>query len=114
MLCTALGLTLIFRWRCSSERRSCHSERSEESPFYRHLILPLSKAGYGMYLIHMLALVQFSGLFRSWLGLGADGALGVWTTPVQILGTALCSFVVAGLVAVLLQRIPKVGKYLMG
>ncbi len=114
VLCTALGLTLIFRWRCSSERRSCHSERSEESPFYRHLILPLSKAGYGMYLIHMLALVQFSGLFRSWLGLGADGALGVWTTPVQILGTALCSFVVAGLVAVLLQRIPKVGKYLMG
>ncbi|MBQ4389045.1 MAG: hypothetical protein II824_03620 [Bacteroidales bacterium] len=40
--------------------------------------------------------------------------LGVWTTPVQILGTALCSFVVVGLVAVLVQRIPRVGKYLMG
>lgn len=40
--------------------------------------------------------------------------LGVWTTPVQILGTALCSFVVVGLVTVLVQRIPRVGKYLMG
>ena len=67
-----------------------------------------------MYLIHMLVLVRFSGLFRDWLGLGADGVLGVWTTPVQILATAFCSFVVVGLVAVLLQRIPKAGKYLMG
>lgn len=107
VLCTALGITLIFRW-------GCHSERSEESSFYRHVILPLSKAGYGMYLIHMLALAYISGWFRTWLGLGPDGVLGVWTTPVQILGTALCSFVVVGLVAVLAQRIPRVGKYLMG
>ena len=103
VLCTALGITLIFRWICASEGR-----------FYRNIILPLSKAGYGMYLIHMLVLAQFSGWFRGWLGLGADGVLGVWTTPVQILSTALCSFVVVGLVAVLLQRIPRVGKYLMG
>lgn len=67
-----------------------------------------------MYLIHMLALAYISGWFRTWLGLGPDGVLGVWTTPVQILGTALCSFVVVGLVAVLAQRIPRVGKYLMG
>ena len=103
VLCTALGLTLIFRWFCS-----------KESSFYRHIILPLSKAGYGMYLVHMLVLAQFSGWFRTWLGVGADGVLGAWTTPAQILGTALCSFVVVGLVAVLLQRIPKLGKYLMG
>ena len=103
VLCTTLGITLIFRWRCSSE-----------GWFYRSIILPLSKAGYGMYLIHMLVLAQFSGWFRSWLGLGADGVLGAWTTPVQILATALCSFVVVGLVSVLLQRIPRVGKYLMG
>ncbi|MBQ9702500.1 MAG: acyltransferase family protein, partial [Bacteroidales bacterium] len=105
VLCTALGLVLMFR-------RVFRSERS--GPFYRHLILPLSQAGYGMYLIHMLVLAYVSGWFRSWLGLGADGVLGVWTTPVQILGTALCSFVVVGLVAVLVQRIPRVGKYLMG
>ena len=108
VLLTSLGLVLVFR------RMACHSERSEESFVYRHIILPLSKAGYGMYLIHMLVLVRFSGLFRNWLGLGADGVLGVWTTPVQILATAFCSFVVVGLVAVLLQRIPKAGKYLMG
>jgi hypothetical protein len=33
---------------------------------------------------------------------------------VEILATALLSFVIVGLVAVLLQRIPKVGKYLIG
>ena len=114
VLLTSLGLVLVFRrMACHSERRE-ESMRSEESFVYRHIILPLSKAGYGMYLIHMLVLVRFSGLFRDWLGLGADGVLGVWTTPVQILATAFCSFVVVGLVAVLLQRIPKAGKYLMG
>ena len=103
---TTVGILLLFR--------SWFSGCSEESAFYRRVILPLSKAGYGMYLIHMLVLAQFSGWFRSWLGLGSEGVLGAWTTPVQILGTTLCSFVVVGLVAVLLQRIPRVGKYLMG
>jgi len=51
---------------------------------------------------------------RGWLGVGADGVLGVWTTPVEILGTALLAFVVTGLVSILVQRIPRVGKYLMG
>ena len=103
---TTVGILLLFR--------SWFSACSEESAFYRRMILPLSKAGYGMYLIHMLVLARFSGWFRSWLGLGSEGVLGAWTTPVQILSTALCSFVVVGLVAVLLQRIPRVGKYLMG
>ena len=114
---TAFGLMLVFR----------RIEPADEGPLpfgvlnerkepwlYRKVILPLSKAGYGMYLIHMLVLAQFSGLFRNWLGLGAEGALGVWTTPVQILLTALCSFVCVGVAAVLVQRIPKLGKYLMG
>ena len=114
VLLTSLGLVLVFRRMACHSERSEESMRSEESFVYRHIILPLSKAGYGMYLIHMLVLVRFSGLFRNWLGLGADGVLGVWTTPVQILATAFCSFVVVGLVAVLLQRIPKAGKYLMG
>ncbi len=114
VLLTSLGLVLVFRRMACHSERSEESMRSEESFVYRHIILPLSKAGYGMYLIHMLVLVRFSGLFRDWLGLGADGVLGVWTTPVQILATAFCSFVVVGLVAVLLQRIPKAGKYLMG
>ncbi len=100
----AVGLMLVFR---SARFR-------EESWLYRRVVLPLSKAGYGMYLIHMLVLAKFSGWFRDWLGLGDAGTLGAWTTPVQILCTALCSFVVVALVSVLLQRIPRVGKYLMG
>ena len=67
-----------------------------------------------MYLTHMLVLAVFSAFFRNWLGLGSDGVLGVWTTPVEILLTAVCSFVVVGLGCCLLQRIPKFGKYLMG
>ena len=100
----AVGLMLVFR---SARFR-------EESWLYRRVVLPLSKAGYGMYLIHMLVLAKFSGWFRDWLGLGDAGTLGAWTTPVQILCTTLCSFVVVALVSVLLQRIPRVGKYLMG
>jgi len=101
---TSMGLVLVF----------LQGRQNGESPFYRHIILPLSQAGYGMYLIHMLVLAQFSALYRNWLGLGAEGLLGYWTTPVQILATALSSFVVVGVLAVAFQRIPKVGKYLMG
>lgn len=99
----ALGLILVFR-----------QIKSGESAFYRKVILPLSKAGYGMYLIHMLILAAFSGLFRGWLGIGADGVLGIWTTPVEILLTAFCSFICVGTAATLVQRIPKIGKFLMG
>lgn len=101
---TSVGLMLVFM----------QGRQNGESPFYRHIILPLSQAGYGMYLIHMLVLAQFSALYRNWLGLGAEGLLGYWTTPVEILAIALSSFVVVGVLAVALQRIPKVGKYLMG
>ena len=103
VLLTALGLVLVFR-----------RIDGGESFFYRRIILPLSQAGYGMYLIHMLVLAPVVGFFRDWLGLGAQGVLGVWTTPVQILVSALCSFVVVGFAAVVLQRIPRLGKYLMG
>ncbi len=40
--------------------------------------------------------------------------LGVWTTPVQILGTALISFVGVAVACVLVQRIPRVGKLIIG
>lgn len=61
-----------------------------------------------------LVLAVVSAWLRGWLGVGADGVLGVWTTPVEILGTVLLAFVVTGLVSILVQRIPRVGKYLMG
>ena len=85
------------------------------SAFYRRVALPVSEAGYGMYLSHLLVLGAISGRVRSWLGLGLDGALGpVWTTPVEIFLTAISSFVVVALLCVLIRRIPRVGKWIMG
>lgn len=85
-----------------------------ESSFYRKVLLPVSKASYGMYLSHLLLLGVISAWIRTSLGLGTEGALGVWTTPVQIFSSTLLSFVVVALCCVLIQRIPKVGKWLMG
>ena len=83
--------------------------------FYRRIVVPVSEAGYGMYLSHLLLLGLISGWVRSWLGLGLDGALGpVWTTPVEILLTAISSFVLVALICVLIRRLPRVGKWIMG
>jgi surface polysaccharide O-acyltransferase-like enzyme len=100
---SALGLTLVFR-------RIPYTQ----GKFYKYILLPLSQAGYGMYLIHMLVLGYVSAWLRSVMGTGSAGVLGYWTTPVEILLTALISFAVVGFMAVLIQRIPKAGKYLMG
>lgn len=82
-----------------------------QGPFYQHVVLPVSQASYGMYLGHMVVLAAFSGLFRGWLGTGGDA---LWVTPVEILLTAVCSYVVTALAAVLLRRIPKLGKWIIG
>ncbi len=82
--------------------------------FYRKVLLPVSKASYGMYLCHLIILVPISGAIRSWLGTGTDGCLGFWTTPVEILLASLCSFICVAVVSILLQHIPKIGKYIIG
>ena len=82
--------------------------------FYEQVLLPVSKASYGIYLCHLLLLSVISGWIRSSLGLGADGVLGIWTTPVQIFAIALLSFAGAALFSVLVQKIPKVGKWVIG
>ena len=82
--------------------------------FYDKVLLPVSKASYGMYLCHMLILGLISAWLRTALRLGADGVLGIWTTPVQIIATALFSFCATALFCVLVQRIPKVGKWIIG
>lgn len=82
--------------------------------FYRCVLLPVSQASYGMYLAHLLVLVAFAGLFRSALGVGEAGMLGVWTTPVEILLTAVCTFVTTAVGAVLVRKIPRVGKWIVG
>jgi surface polysaccharide O-acyltransferase-like enzyme len=83
--------------------------------FYDHVLLPVSKASYGMYLCHLLLLSVVSGWIRSALGLGVDGALGpIWTTPVQIFAIAILSFVGSAVFCVFVQKIPRVGKWIIG
>lgn len=128
VLC-AVGLVLVFRRIDRPEGDSPDGALSFSSAtegsvrgvpshacggFYRHIVLPLSLAGYGMYLMHMLVLGPVSGGVRDWLGVGPDGVLGAWTTPVEILLTAFTSFAVVGLAAVLLRRIPRLGKWIIG
>ena len=82
--------------------------------FYHKVLLPISKASYGMYLSHLFVLVPICTFFRSWLGVGEEGVLGMWTTPVQILLSAISGFVCVAVACVILQRIPKLGKYIVG
>lgn len=82
--------------------------------FYNTVLLKVSRASYGMYLCHMIVLATVSAMMRDSLGIGADGMLGIWTTPIEILGTALLTFVTVAVLSVLMQRIPHLGKYIMG
>ncbi len=82
--------------------------------FYKKVLLPISKASYGMYLCHMLLLGIVIGWIRTFLGVGVEGVLGILTTPVQILSAALLSFVGVAVFSVLAQRVPKIGKWIMG
>lgn len=82
--------------------------------FYQKVLLPVSKASYGIYLAHLLVLVPIAGAVRGWLGSGEAGVLGVWTTPVEILLAAVLGFVFTAVLAVVVQKIPKIGKYIVG
>jgi surface polysaccharide O-acyltransferase-like enzyme len=82
--------------------------------FYHKVLLPVSKASYGVYLLHLLVLVPICGTIREWLGVGVDGVLGIWTTPVEIVVSALLGFVGSTIIAVIAQKIPKIGKYIIG
>lgn len=67
-----------------------------------------------MYLCHMLLLASVSAWLRTALGTGTEGILGIWTTPVEILGAAALSFAGVAVFSVLVQRIPKVGRWIIG
>ena len=82
--------------------------------FYNKVLLPVSKASYGIYLMHLLILVPVCGMVREWLDIGFEGKLWVWTTPVEIILSAIVGFVLTAIVAVILQKIPKLGKYIIG
>lgn len=111
-----IGLVLLFR------------NIKSNGAFYRRILLPVSKASYGMYLGHMVALSAYSALFQRLIAstplcinistahcINASTPLCInVSTPLCILATAVCSFITVALAAVLLQRIPRLGKYLIG
>ena len=81
--------------------------------FYQNVLLPVSKASYGIYLMHLLILIPVCGWFRGWLGSGVEGVLGFWTTPVEILGAAIVAFIATAVVSVVIRKIPFIGKYIV-
>lgn len=85
-----------------------------EGKLYAKVLLPISKASYGMYLCHLLILVPICGFVRDSLGSGTEGLLGFWTTPVEILLSTIVAFLCTAAVSLILQRIPKLGKLIIG
>ena len=73
--------------------------------FYNKVLLPVSNASYDMYLMHLLILVPVCGYFRQWLGSGDEGVLGLWTTPVQIVVSAVLAFIATAVVSVVIRRL---------
>ena len=73
--------------------------------FYNKVLLPVSNASYDMYLMHLLILVPVCGYFRQWLGSGNEGVLGFWTTPVQIVVSAVLAFIATAAVSVVIRRL---------
>lgn len=71
--------------------------------FYRCAILPMSKASYGMYLGHMVALAFYAELFRGIIP----------STPLVILATAVASFLTVAVASVGLRKIPVIGKLIV-
>lgn len=81
---------------------------------YEKLGIPLAKASYGVYLCHMLILAFVSGWLQECFGLGDEGRIGIWTTPVEILLTAVITFTVSSIICIIIGKIPKFGKYIIG
>lgn len=81
--------------------------------FYQKVLLPVSNASYGMYLSHLLVLVPISGVVRNSLGSAETGVFGIWTTPVEIIVSAVATFIITATIAVVIRKIPHIGKYIM-
>ena len=71
--------------------------------FYQKVVRPVSEASYGMYLMHMFILAAVFAKLSPHL-----------PTPLAILATAAVSFACSSVVAILLRRIPVVGKLICG
>ena len=71
--------------------------------FYRRVILPLSQASYGTYLVHMTILLALLPFFKPHL-----------PTPLAILSLGAVTFVAASLVSLIGRRVPYLGTWFFG
>jgi len=94
----AVGLVLAFR-----------SISDNESWCYRNAVRPLSEAGYGMYLTHMIVLAVYAPLFRSVFGNAFSQAAA---TPLTIISTAIATFATVGVACILIRKIPRIGTWI--
>lgn len=76
---------------------------SFDGVIYRRVILPLSEASYGTYLVHMVVLTPVSEVLK-----------GVLPMPISVLCVALTTFVLSSIASIIVRKIPFVGKYIMG
>ena len=71
--------------------------------FYRRVILPLSGASYGVYLVHILVLIEVIEWFKPSI-----------TTPLAIFGAAFTTFALSSIISLLGRKLPKFGKWIFG
>ena len=69
--------------------------------FYERIVRPVSEASYGMYLLHRFILAPVSAMLIPRI-----------STPLAILATAAVSFAASAVAALVLRRIPVVGKWI--
>ena len=69
--------------------------------FYRLVVRTVSEASYGMYLVHMLVLAPVSAVL-----------IPRMATPLAILSVAAISYAASALIALIVRRIPVVGKWI--
>ena len=86
----------------------------EGGNFYNKVLLPISNASYGMYLCHLIILIYISNWIRETLLIGNVGVLGIWTTPVEILAATVLTFITTATFCIIVRRLPKVGRWLIG
>lgn len=97
-----IGFLLIFR------------QISLSGNWYNKLIHPLAKSSYGTYLCHMLVLIYVSHHIRELFGLADSGIIGIFTTPIEILLSAIITFFLASGASYFVGKLPRIGKYIMG
>lgn len=75
-----------------------------EGKFYKKVLLPISQASYGMYLSHLLILVPVFACVSSYIS----------STPAVIMVSAVATFIIVAIGSIIIRKIPKLGKYIIG